>query len=221
MSTRILVCDDQALVRAGFRKLLESVPDFLVVGEAVDGEDAIRQARRELPDVVLMDLRMPRIDGIAATEHIVAECGDAVRILVLTTFSDDDNVFQSLRAGASGFLLKDAPPEDLITAIRTIASGHALLSPAVTRSVIREFVRAAPTTPRATRCLDRLTPRELTTLQLLASGMSNAEIAQHLVVSETTVKTHVGHLLAKLELRDRVQAVVLAYESGLAGTGEA
>jgi DNA-binding NarL/FixJ family response regulator len=213
MTTRVLVCDDQALVRAGFRKLLEADPDLRVVGEAVDGEDAVRETRRTLPDVVLMDIRMPRLDGIAATRRIAETCGDKVRVLMLTTFADDDYVFESLRAGASGFLLKDAPPEDLLAAIRTVAAGNTLLDPAVTRSVVEAFVHSTPSKRQSSR-LAPLTPRELTTLRLLAAGLSNAEIASRLVLSEATVKTHVGNVLAKLGVRDRVQAVILAYEAG-------
>ena len=212
--TRVLVCDDQALVRAGFRKLLEADPDLRVVGEAVDGEDAVLQAQRARPDVVLMDIRMPRLDGIAATRRIAEACGDRVRVLMLTTFADDDYVFESLHAGASGFLLKDAPPEDLLAAIRTVAAGNALLDPAVTRSVVQAFVRSTPPGTRPAR-LAPLTPRELTTLRLLAAGLSNAEIATRLVLSEATVKTHVGNVLAKLGFRDRVQAVILAYQAGV------
>jgi DNA-binding NarL/FixJ family response regulator len=213
--TRILVVDDHALFRVGIANILEREPDLEVVGEAVDGEDAVRRVSRELPDVVLMDVRMPRLDGIAATARIVASCPDRVRVLMLTTFSDEDAVFGSLRAGASGFLLKDAPPEDLVAAVRTVAAGQALLDPAVTRAVIQASLRGAPRRDAATA---QLTARELTTLQLLARGLSNSEIAEHLWLSETTVKTHVSHVLAKLDLRDRVQAVIFAYETGLVET---
>jgi DNA-binding NarL/FixJ family response regulator len=212
----VLVCDDQSLVRAGFRKLLDDAPGLRVVGEAIDGEDAVRQALRLLPDVVLMDVRMPRLDGIGATTQIVSACGDNVRILMLTTFGTDSYVFDSLRAGASGFLLKDAPPEDLVAAIRVVARGDALLDPAVTRAVVGAVARSAPPRSAPNAKLSSLTARELTTLRLVATGLSNAEIADHLVLSEATVKTHVGHVLAKLGLRDRVQAVIFAYESRLA-----
>jgi len=220
MTIRVLVVDDQGLVRAGFRKLLEATPDLDVVGEAADGADAVRQAQRSLPDVVLMDIRMPHVDGIAATRSIVKTCGPRVRVLMLTTFGDDEYVFDSLRAGASGFLLKDAPPEDLLTAVRVVARGDALLDPIVTRSVVSAFVKSMPSRPRPSRVVASLTTRELSTLRLLATGLSNAEIADRLVLSEATVKTHVGHVLAKLDLRDRVQAVIFAYESGLTGASD-
>lgn len=216
MTIRVLVCDDQSLVRAGFRKLLEADSDLHVVGEAIDGVEAVQQARASTPDVVLMDIRMPRMDGIAATRHIVDTCGDHTRILVLTTFSDDEYVFDALRAGASGFLLKDAPPEDLLNAIRVIYRGEALLDPAITRSVVAGFVSGHPRPQRPVGDVEHLTTREVETLRLLASGLSNAEIANRLVLSEATVKTHVGHVLTKLDVRDRVQAVIFAYESGLA-----
>ncbi len=215
MTIRVLVCDDQALVRAGFVKLLEAAPDIEVVGEAANGEEAVAVARRTLPDVLLMDIRMPRLDGIRATRRIVDDCGDRVRILILTTFGGDDYVFDALRAGASGFLLKDAPAEHLLAAIHVVARGEALLDPAVTRSVVAAFIRSTPTRPQLRRKLTRLTSREAETLRLLASGLSNAEIAERLVLSEATVKTHVGHVLAKLDVRDRVQAVIFAYEAGL------
>ncbi|WP_426564024.1 response regulator [Angustibacter sp. McL0619] len=215
MTIRLLVADDQSLVRAGFRKLLEADPDLEVVDEAADGLESVRKAQHHLPDVVLMDIRMPRLDGITATRRIVASCGARVRVLVLTTFADDEYVFDSLRAGASGFLLKDAPPEDLLAAVRVVARGDALLDPAVTRSVVSEFVKSSPTQRRQSRAVASLTAREVTTLQLIATGLSNAEIAARLVVTEATVKTHVGHVLAKLGLRDRVQAVIFAFESGL------
>jgi DNA-binding NarL/FixJ family response regulator len=213
MTTTVLVCDDQALVRGGFRKLLEGSPGLRVVGEAADGFEAIDKAKRTRPDVVLMDIRMPRMDGITATRRIAESCGDQVRVLILTTFGNDEYVFEALRAGASGFLLKDAPPEDLLAAIRVIARGDALLDPAVTRSVVSSFAQGHPP-PRAVReRTGSLTTRELEVLRLLAEGSSNAEIASVLSLSETTVKTHVGHLLAKLGVRDRVQAVVFAYEA--------
>lgn len=225
MSIRVLLVDDHALVRTGFRMVLDSEPDLEVVGEAADGHQAIDSAARLAPDVVLMDVRMPGLDGIAATRAIVAAgAGDggspAPKVLILTTFDLDEYVFDSLTAGASGFLLKDVPPEQLTAGIRAVAGGDALLAPAVTRRLIDEFVQAGrrrATSPPA--ALDELTPRELEVLGHVAQGLSNAEIAAALVVEETTVKTHVSRLLAKLGLRDRVQAVVLAYESGLAGGG--
>jgi DNA-binding NarL/FixJ family response regulator len=217
MTIRVLVCDDQSLVRAGFRKLLEADPDLAVVGEAVDGEDAVRQTRATSPDVVLMDIRMPNLDGLAATRRIVDTCGGDPRILILTTFGEDDYVFEALQAGASGFLLKDAPPETLLAAVRVVARGEALLDPAVTRSVIAGYLRSRPREPKR-RAENRLTGRELEILRLIATGHSNAEIAEHLVLSEATVKTHVGSILAKLGVRDRVQAVIFAYENGLANS---
>ena len=213
MSVRVLICDDQALVRAGFRKLLETAPGIEVVGEAEDGLHAVDLTARRAPDVVLMDIRMPRLDGIEATRRIAAR--QDARVLILTTFGLDEYVFGSLRAGASGFLLKDAPPEDLLEAIGVVARGEALLAPAVTRSVIEEFARRSPDEAPRLPALDELTERELEVLRLIAAGRSNAEIAAELVVSGATVKTHVGHVLMKLGLRDRVQAVIFAYESGL------
>ena len=214
MTPRVLIADDQALVRAGFRKLLESTVDIEVVGEAADGQDAVEQARRLRPTLVLMDIRMPRLDGIEATRRLTAEAS-GVRVLILTTFGLDDYVYEALRAGASGFMLKDAPPEELLAAIEVIARGDALIAPAVTRSVIEEFVRRSPAPPLEPPSLEELTQREREVLELLARGLSNAEIAERLVVSPGTVKTHVAHVLSKLGLRDRVQAVILAYESGL------
>jgi DNA-binding NarL/FixJ family response regulator len=219
MSVGVLICDDQALVRAGFRKLLEADPEIEVVGEAEDGLQAVELARRRAPAVVLMDIRMPRLDGIEATRRIVAEAGPATRVLMLTTFGHDEYVYESLRAGASGFLLKDAPPEELLAAIDIVARGDALLAPAVTRAVVEAFVRASPQRPELSRALEELTAREREVLELLARGHSNAEIAQALVVSEATVKTHVGHVLLKLGARDRVQAVIFAYESGVIRPG--
>jgi len=221
MSTRVLIADDQALVRAGFRKLLESSPDVEVVGEAADGREAVDLARRLRPNLVLMDIRMPRLDGIEATRRLTSIEGDAIRVLILTTFGLDDYVYDALRAGASGFMLKDAPPEELLSAVDVVARGDALIAPAVTRSVIAEFVRRSPARgdgPPAE--LEELTPREREVLELIARGLSNAEIAERLVVSDGTVKTHVAHLLAKLRLRDRVQAVILAYESGVITPGQ-
>ena len=219
MSVRVLICDDQALVRAGFRKLLEAAPGIDVLGEAEDGVQAVELTRRREPDLVLMDIRMPRLDGIEATRRIVAESGDAVRVLMLTTFANDQYVYDSLRAGASAFLLKDATPEDLLAAIAVVARGDALLAPAVTRSVVEAFVRSSPDRPELTGPLEALTSREREVLQLLARGRSNAEIADDLVVGEATVKTHVGHVLMKLGVRDRVQAVIFAYEAGVVSAG--
>ncbi len=217
MSIRILIADDQSLVRAGFRLVLENHPDMEVVGEASNGHEAVHSTARLKPDVVLMDIRMPVLDGIAATAQITAN--HPARVLVLTTYDLDEYVYDALQAGASGFLLKDTPPEQLADGIRSVADGEALLAPTVTRRLIEEFARIGRT--RATRPdeLDELTPRELEVLRHLARGQSNAEIATALVLSETTVKTHVTHVLGKLGLRDRVQAVVLAYESGLVTPG--
>jgi DNA-binding NarL/FixJ family response regulator len=211
VSVRVLIADDQALVRAGFRLVLENDPGIEVAGEASNGREAIYGAGRLEPDVVLMDIRMPELDGIAATREITRRL--AARVLVLTTYDLDEYVYDALRAGASGFLLKDTPPALLTDGIRAVAAGEALLAPSVTRRLIAEFAKAAPAAPAPG--LDELTPRELEVLKLLARGLSNAEIAGALVLSDTTVKTHVRHVLAKLGLRDRVQAVVLAYESGL------
>ena len=219
MSTRVLIADDQALVRAGFRKLLEAAPDIEVVGEAADGREAVDLARRLRPTVVLMDIRMPRLDGIEATRRLTAD-GDGTRVLILTTFGLDDYVYDALTAGASGFMLKDAPPEELLAAVEVVALGDALIAPAVTRSVIEEFARRAPPPSAPPPVLDELTTREREVLELLARGLSNAEIAERLVVSDGTVKTHVAHVLAKLRLRDRVQAVILAYESGMITPGK-
>jgi DNA-binding NarL/FixJ family response regulator len=215
MTLRLLVVDDQALVRAGFHKLLEGVDGFEVVAEAADGAEAVNLARLWHPDVILMDVRMPVLDGIEATRRILAEPGSSARVLVLTTFGLDDVVFEALRAGASGFMLKDAPPEELIAAVRVVAAGEALLAPAVTRSVVEEFTRLSPHPVEPPGGLDRLTPREREVLELIARGRSNGEIRAELVLSDATVKTHVTHILAKLGLRDRVQAVIYAYEAGL------
>jgi DNA-binding NarL/FixJ family response regulator len=221
MTIRVVIADDQGMVRAGFRSLLSGEPDLDVVGEAVDGEDAIRTVHQLRPDVALIDIRMPVLDGLAATRRLVAD-GVPTRILVLTTFDLDEYVFEALRAGASGFVLKDATAEQLIHAVRTLASGAALLDPAVTRRVIDAFVRAEPARQSAPPGpgLDRLTERELEVLRLLARGMSNAEIASALFVSDATAKTHVSHVLAKLDLRDRVHAVICAYEHGLVQAGD-
>ena len=211
---RVVIADDQGMVRAGLRSLLEGEPDIDVVGDAADGEQALAAVRRHRPDVVLMDIRMPNLDGLEATRRLVAE-GAAARVLILTTFDLDEYVFDALRAGASGFLLKDATAEDLVSAVRLLAVGDALLAPAVTRRVIEAFgARPAPDETVAER-LAELSPREVEVLRLLARGRSNAEIARELVVSEATAKTHVSNVLAKLRLRDRIQAVIFAYESGL------
>jgi DNA-binding NarL/FixJ family response regulator len=215
---RVLLADDQAMVRAGFRLILAAEPDITVVGEAADGLEAVAAARRLRPDVTLMDVRMPRLDGIAATRRLVAEDPIATRVVVLTTFDVDSHVYDALRAGASGFLLKTAPPEDLVQAIRVVAGGAGLLDPAVTRRVIEEFARTQAPAPPPPE-IAALTEREFEVLHQVARGLSNAEIAASLVVSEATVKTHVARMLAKLGLRDRVQAVVYAYERGLVHPG--
>jgi DNA-binding NarL/FixJ family response regulator len=221
MSLGVLIVDDQALVRAGFRMILEAEEDMEVVGEAADGREAVTEARRLRPDVVLMDVRMPDVDGIEATRRLLAEDRSAVKVVMLTTFDMDEYVYDALRAGASGFLLKDVPPEQLVDGIRAVAKGDALLAPSVTRRVIEEFVRRPPASVRTLPPkLEELTARELEVLKLIARGRSNAEIATELFVSATTVKTHVAHVLMKLGLRDRVQAVVAAYESGLVEPGE-
>jgi DNA-binding NarL/FixJ family response regulator len=214
---RVLIADDQALMRTGFRMILDAQDDIEVVGEAIDGTDAIRRFERLLPDVVVMDVRMPTMDGIEATRRL-ATLERPARVLILTTFDLDDYVFEALRAGASGFLLKDRPPEELVAAVRVIAAGEALLAPSVTRRLIEEFARRAPIASRSE--LEELTEREREVLVLMARGLSNAEIARSLFVAETTVKTHVGRVLHKLRLRDRAQAVVLAYESGLVQPGD-
>ncbi|HEX3278603.1 MAG TPA: response regulator transcription factor [Thermoleophilaceae bacterium] len=220
MSVRVLLVDDQALIRAGFRMILEAEEDIEVVGECADGTQAIDSVARLKPDVVLMDIRMPEMDGIEATRRIVERDGDPpVRVLMLTTFDLDEYVYDALRSGASGFLLKDVPADQLVAGIRMIAAGEALLAPSVTRRLIAEFSRTAPGRAEAPPALDELTPRELEVFKLLARGLSNAELAEELVVSETTVKTHVARVLMKLGVRDRVQAVVLAYESGLVSPG--
>lgn len=218
---RVVIVDDQGMVRAGFRSLLAAEPDIEVVGDAADGEAAVELVTRLLPDVTLMDIRMPVLDGIAATRRLV-EARVATKVLVLTTFDLDEYVFEALRAGASGFLLKDAPAEELAAAVRVVAAGDALLSPVVTRRVIDVFVaRAAPASrAQADTSLGSLTPRELEVLGLIARGLSNADIAERLYVSEGTTKTHVSNLLTKLGLRDRVQAVVFAYEAGVVVPGD-
>ncbi len=218
MSLSVLIVDDQALVRAGFRMILDAEEDIEVAGEAADGAEAIEEAQRLRPDVVLMDVRMPQMDGIEATRRLLSANGLETKVVMLTTFDMDEYVYDALRAGASGFLLKDVPPEQLVSGIRAVAQGDALLAPSVTRRVIEEFVRRPPGSVQAMPPeVAELTPRELEVLRLVAKGQSNAEIAKELFVSETTVKTHVAHLLTKLGVRDRVQAVVLAYECGLAG----
>ena len=216
MTISVLIADDQALVRGGFRVIVEAEDDLRVVGEAIDGTDAVRGFQRWQPDVVVMDVRMPTMDGIEATRRITGL--EVAKILILTTFDLDEYVFQALRAGASGFLLKDRPPEELVAAIRVVASGNAVLAPSITRRLIEEFLRR-PDTPLPPPEMAELTDREREVLILMARGLSNAEIATTLFVAETTVKTHVGHVLAKLHLRDRAQAVVLAYESGMVRPG--
>ena len=217
MSIRVLVADDQSMIRAGFRMLLAGEPDIEVVAEAENGLEAVRKAARFDPTVVLMDIRMPELDGLEATRRIIA-ADPGARILVLTTFDLDEYVYEALRAGASGFVLKDDPPEQLIAAVRTVAAGDALLSPAVTKRVIRQFTRTQrPSPPPA---LDELTARERDIFRLIAGGLSNAEIAEELFIGETTVKTHITHIFQKLDLRDRVQAVVLAYQTGIFETAQ-
>jgi DNA-binding NarL/FixJ family response regulator len=215
---RVLLADDQALVRAGFRLILELEDDIAVAGEAADGQEAIRLTRELEPDVVLMDVRMPELDGIEATRRLV-RAGSPARVLVLTTFDADEYVYEAMKAGASGFLLKDAPREQLVAGVRIVARGEALLAPAITRRLIEQFVHRPPPGSHAPPALEELSDRELDVLKLVARGFSNAEIASELYVSEATVKTHVGHILQKLRLRDRVQAVVVAYESGLVVPG--
>jgi DNA-binding NarL/FixJ family response regulator len=222
VNVRVLLVDDQALIRAGFRMILDAEEGIEVVGECADGLQAVDSARRLKPHVVLMDIRMPEMDGIEATRRIVAEDGDsAAKVLMLTTFDLDEYVYDALRAGASGFLLKDVPADQLVAGIHVVAHGDALLAPTITRRLINEFARSAPNRTERPAGLDELTPRELEVFRLLARGFSNAEVAEELFVSETTVKTHVARVLMKLGVRDRVQAVVLAYESGLVAPGEA
>jgi DNA-binding NarL/FixJ family response regulator len=217
---RVMIVDDQAMVRAGFRMILEAESDLAVVAEACDGLDALDTVGRAAPHVILMDVRMPRLDGIGATERILAAAGaEPPRVLVLTTFDLDDYVYAALRAGASGFLLKDAPAEQLVDAVRVVARGDALLAPSVTRRLIEDIARRPRLDGTAAHGIDELTERELDVLKLIAKGYSNAEVAAELYLGEATVKTHVGRLLTKLGLRDRVQAVVLAYESGLVTPG--
>jgi DNA-binding NarL/FixJ family response regulator len=214
----VVLADDQALVRAGFRMILEAEDEIEVVGEASDGDQAVITTRQLRPDVVLMDVQMPRMDGLEATRRIVQEADIRSRVVILTTFERDDYVFEALRAGASGFLLKNAPPEELVHAVRVVAEGDALLAPSVTRRVIAEYAgRPAPHSSQVD--LGRLTEREVEVLRLLATGKSNSELAAHLFLGEGTIKTHVSNLLTKLGLRDRMQAVVFAYESGLVEPG--
>ena len=218
MTIRVLLADDHTLVRSGLRMILRAEPDIEVVGEASDGAEAIALARELDPDVVLMDVRMPNVDGIEATRRIVDGSAQPQHVLVLTTFDLDEYVYEALRAGASGFLLKDAPEDQLVSGIRVVVGGASLFAPAVTRRLIERFARVAP--PVHPPALSELTPRELEVLRLVARGLSNAEIAAELVLSEHTAKTHVAHILDKLDLRDRVQAVVLAYESGVVHVGQ-
>jgi DNA-binding NarL/FixJ family response regulator len=218
VSIRVLLVDDQAMVRAGFRMILETQPDIEVVGEAANGEQAADSARRLRPDVVLMDIQMPDGDGLTATRRITEAGEPHSRVVILTTFERDEYVFEALQSGASGFLLKNAPPEELLHAVRVVAAGDALLAPSVTRTLIAQFARR-PARPDTGARLDTLTEREREVLVMLARGKSNAELATELVVSEGTIKTHVSSLLGKLGVRDRVQAVVLAYESGLVAPG--
>jgi DNA-binding NarL/FixJ family response regulator len=219
---RVLIVDDQSLVRAGFRMILEAEPDVEVVGEAADGAEALAAVDDVMPDVILMDVRMPNVDGLEATRRLLEGKEEGPRVLILTTFDLDEYVYEALRVGASGFLLKDTPPEQLVEAIRVVSNGDALLSPVITRRVIEEFVRRPPESLRMpARELEELTARELEMLRYVARGLSNAEIAKEAYVSETTVKTHIAHILMKLHLRDRVQAVVFAYENGVVAPGVA
>ena len=222
MSVRVLIADDQALVRAGFKMILEAEPEIEVIGEAEDGVEAVEMIRELKPDVALMDIRMPRLNGLEATRQIVNGDGDSpTRVLMLTTFDLNEYVYEALRAGASGFLLKDVPAEQLVAGIQVVARGEALLAPSITRRLIEEFAKNSPVERATPKEIEELTARELEVFKLVARGMSNAEIAAQLIVSETTVKTHVARILMKLHLRDRVQAVVYAYESGLSQPGAA
>jgi len=218
VTIRLLLCDDQALVRSGFRMILDAREDLEVVGEAEDGSQVIELARRIDPDVILMDVRMPNVDGVEATRRLVTG-GSRARILILTTFDLDEYVYEAIRAGASGFLLKDVEPPQLVEAVRVVAAGEALLAPSVTRRLLDQFAHALPGEERPPPQLASLTERELEVLKLLAGGLSNAELAARLFLSETTVKSHISSVLRKLDLRDRVQAVVLAYEAGLVRPG--
>jgi DNA-binding NarL/FixJ family response regulator len=218
MSISVLLADDQAMVRTGFRMILESEPDIKVIGEAEDGAGAVAKARILGPDLVLMDIQMPVMNGLEATRQIVHESGGLIKILILTTFERDDYIFEALRAGASGFILKNASPEDMVKAVRVVAAGNALLAPSVTRRIISEFAKR-PVQSNINAELEKLTQREIEVLNLIARGKANLEIAEDLIISEATVKTHVSNLLTKLDLRDRVQAAVFAYESGLIQPG--
>jgi DNA-binding NarL/FixJ family response regulator len=218
MTIRVLVVDDQELVRAGFIMILSSQDDIEVIGEAGDGPEALDEARRLRPDVVLMDIRMPSMDGLEATRLLKAEADIDARVLILTTFDPDEYVYQALRAGASGFVLKDIPPQDLLTAVRVVAKGEALLAPSITQRLIAEFAQRLSPNQHAEE-LERLTDREAEVLRLMARGLSNSELAERLYLSPTTVKSHVAGVLAKLGLRDRVQAVVFAYENGVVRPG--
>ena len=219
MSIKVLLVDDQAMVHAGIHMILEAENDIRVIGEAEDGAKAVVSSHKLKPDVVLMDIQMPLLNGLEATRQITQTPGNSSRILILTTFERDDYVFEALRAGASGFILKNAPPEDLIAAVRVVAEGNALLAPSITRRIIHEFAQRTPRSGLKEK-LSGLTEREIEVLRLIAKGKTNAEIAADLFVGETTVKTHISNLFAKLDLRDRVQAVVYAYESGLIRPGE-
>ncbi|MEV8312650.1 response regulator transcription factor [Streptomyces sp. NPDC059900] len=222
MTIRVIIVDDQNMVRAGFAALLASQSDIDVVGEAPNGKEGVEVSRKTHPDVVLMDVRMPEMDGLAAARALLEPPPGVVhvpKVLMLTTFDVDDYVYEALRNGASGFLLKDAPPADLISAVRVVASGEALLAPTVTRRLITDFIKRRPRTGQSVR-LNGLTPRETEVLGLIARGLSNQEIAERLVLAEQTVKTHIGKVLSKLNLRDRAQAVIFAYESGLITPGE-
>ena len=217
---RVVIVDDQALVREGFRMILDAQDDIAVVGEAADGKQAIEQAQMHKPDVILMDIQMPHVDGLEATKQVMSSSRDLGRVLVLTTFDLDEYVYEAMKAGASGFMLKDVPRRQLIEAVRTVAEGEARLAPAVTRRLIEEFVQRPPPTTGTPQPLARLTERELDVMRLVGQGMSNAEIAAQLHLGQNTVKTHLAHLLAKLDLRDRAQAIVLAYETGLVRPGQ-
>lgn len=219
MTVRVLLADDQELVRAGLEMIIDATDDLQVVGNAEDGSEAVELARRLVPDVVLMDIRMPKLDGIEATRRIATGAVDAPRVLILTTFDLDEYVFEAFSAGASGFLVKDAPREQIVQGIRAVAAGEALASPSVTRRLIERFVDSPNSTSKPPKELDDLTPREREVLELIARGFSNAELAERLYLSEKTIKTHVGRILMKLDLRDRVQAVVLAYEAGIVVPG--
>ncbi|MHB9753977.1 response regulator [Streptomyces sp. BYX5S] len=224
MTIRVIIVDDQSMVRAGFAALLNAQSDIDVVGEAPDGREGVQVSRSTHPDVVLMDVRMPEMDGLAAAQELLAPPPGVVhrpKVLMLTTFDVDDYVYAALRAGASGFLLKDAPPADLIAAVRVVAAGEALLAPTVTKRLIEDFAKTRPAhRKKRSPLLKSLTPREAEVLELIARGLSNQEIAEKLVLAEQTVKTHIGRVLAKLGLRDRAQAVIFAYESGLVTPGE-